>query len=59
MKLCERCNRPLRSQKSMDAGMGPICKKKQAIEDAEAEFEKIQIKIDEVMDMTEVEVYGA
>jgi len=43
----------------MDAGMGPICKKKQAIEDAEAEFEKIQIKIDEVMDMTEVEVYGA
>ncbi|MEK4030825.1 DUF6011 domain-containing protein [Pseudobacillus sp. FSL P4-0506] len=48
MKLCERCNRPLRSQKSMDAGMGPVCKKKQEKEDAE--FEKIQIKIDEVLE---------
>ncbi|GLY11385.1 DUF6011 domain-containing protein [Pseudobacillus badius] len=50
MKLCERCNRPLRSVKSMEAGMGPVCKKKQTIEDAEAEFERIQIKIDEVLE---------
>ncbi|KIL79563.1 DUF6011 domain-containing protein [Bacillus badius] len=48
MKLCERCNRPLRSQKSIDVGMGPVCKKKQEEEDVE--FEKIQIKIDEVLD---------
>jgi hypothetical protein len=51
VKLCERCNRPLKSEKSMDDGMGRTCKKKQAIEDAE--FEKIQVTIDEIIDVKE------
>jgi hypothetical protein len=51
MKLCERCNRPLKSEKSMDDGMGRTCKKKQAVEDAE--FEKIQVTIDDVIDQKE------
>lgn len=50
MKLCERCNRQLKSQKSIDVGMGPTCKKKHEAELAEAEFKKNQITIDEVMD---------
>ncbi|MGG3450221.1 DUF6011 domain-containing protein [Domibacillus aminovorans] len=57
MKLCERCNRPLKSEKSMSDGVGRVCKKKQAIEDAE--FEKIQIKMDEVIDMPELTAHGA
>ncbi len=50
MKLCERCNRKLKSQKSIDVGMGPTCKKKHEAEQAEAEFNKNQITIDEVME---------
>ncbi|MNG42175.1 hypothetical protein D3C84_1318720 [compost metagenome] len=49
MKLCERCNRPLKSQKSMNEGMGPVCKKKHAEEAAQAEFERNQLTIDEVL----------
>ncbi|WP_172645575.1 DUF6011 domain-containing protein [Domibacillus tundrae] len=55
MKLCERCNRPLKSQKSMDAGMGPVCKKKQAEEEAQAEFERNQLTIDEVLNDGKIE----
>jgi len=45
MNTCKRCNRPLRSARSIDNGYGPICKKKH--EAAEAEFLKRQITIDE------------
>jgi hypothetical protein len=57
VKLCERCNRPLKSEKSMADGMGRTCKKKQAIEDAE--FEKIQIKMDEIIDVKEAVLNGS
>ncbi|WP_167397374.1 DUF6011 domain-containing protein [Lysinibacillus mangiferihumi] len=49
MKLCKRCNRKLKSQKSIDVGMGPICKKKYEAELAEAKFNNHQITIDEVI----------
>lgn len=49
MKLCECCNRPLKTQKSMDAGMGPVCTKKAAEEAAQAEFERNQVTMDEVL----------
>ncbi|WP_245796548.1 DUF6011 domain-containing protein [Domibacillus antri] len=49
MRLCERCNRLLKSQKSMGAGMGPVCKKKAAEEAAQAEFERNQVTIFEVL----------
>ena len=48
---CKRCSKQLKTQKSIDAGFGPVCKVKQAAEDAE--FERIQITLDEV---TESEV---
>lgn len=51
MHLCERCNRKLKSQKSIDVGMGPICKKKHDADLADAEFKKNQITIYEVLDM--------
>jgi len=46
MQTCGRCGRELKTQKSIDDGYGPVCKKKQAI--ADAEFEKIQITLEEV-----------
>ncbi|GIN71166.1 hypothetical protein J14TS2_16410 [Bacillus sp. J14TS2] len=45
---CKRCGRVLKSEKSIDAGYGPVCKKKQ--EAADAEFEKIQITIFEELE---------
>lgn len=50
MHLCERCNRQLKSQKSIDVGMGPTCKKKHEAELAEIEFKKNQITMDEVIE---------
>lgn len=52
MSHCGRCNRVLKTPKSVEVGFGPTCYKKhlQAINDAE--FERNQITIDEV------EVYG-
>ncbi|MGE8004015.1 DUF6011 domain-containing protein [Lysinibacillus sp. NPDC093216] len=50
MKQCERCNRELKSQKSIDVGMGPTCKKRHDAEIAEAEFKKNQITMDEVVE---------
>lgn len=50
MKLCDRCNRPLKTQKSMDYGMGPVCKRKHEREQADAEFERSQVKMDEVIE---------
>lgn len=48
MILCARCNRKLRSQKSIDAGMGRLYKKKAKEEAEDAEFKKVQITIFEV-----------
>ena len=48
MDACNRCGRELKTQKSIDDGYGPVCMKKQAAEDAE--FEKIQITLDEVVE---------
>ncbi len=47
MDACGRCGRKLKTQKSIDDGYGPVCKRKQA--EADAEFEKIQITLDEVV----------
>lgn len=49
---CGRCGRKLKTQKSIDAGYGPVCKKKH--EEAEAEFLKRQITIDEELKYREV-----
>ena len=48
MDACNRCGRKLKTQNSIDDGYGPVCKKKQAAEDAE--FEKIQITLEEVVE---------
>ena len=48
MANCGRCGRELKTQKSIDDGYGPVCKVKQAAEDAE--FERIQITLDEVIE---------
>lgn len=45
MSTCKRCNRPLKTAKSIENGYGPVCKKKH--DEAEAEFMKMQITIDE------------
>ena len=42
---CKRCGRPLKTVKSIERGYGPTCKRKH--EEAEAEFLKRQITIDE------------
>ena len=49
MKLCERCNRQLKTIKSIELGYGPTCYKKHLKEQADAEFERNQVTIDEVM----------
>lgn len=49
MKLCERCNRQLKTVKSMGLGFGPVCYRKHLKEQADAEFERNQVTIDEVM----------
>lgn len=45
---CGRCGRKLKTQKSIDDGYGPVCKRKQA--EADAEFAKIQVTIDELVE---------
>lgn len=45
MGNCKRCGRELKSDKSTGIGYGPVCKRKQ--EEADAEFLRIQITIDE------------
>ena len=49
---CERCGKPLKTAKSIEVGLGPMCAKKQAAEDAE--FERIQITLDEVLGLEQV-----
>ena len=48
MANCGRCGRELKTQRSIDEGYGPVCKRKKVAEDAE--FEKIQVTIDEVLE---------
>lgn len=45
MHACKLCGKKLKTQKSIDDGYGPICKKKH--DAAEAEFLKRQITLDE------------
>lgn len=49
---CGRCGKPLKTAKSIEVGLGPICAKKQVAEDAE--FERIQVTIDEVLESEQV-----
>lgn len=49
---CKRCGKPLKSDKSIRVGYGAVCKRKQLAE-AEAEFERIQITIFEVIEYEE------
>lgn len=51
MSVCNRCNRPLKTQKSIDEGYGPVCKRKH--EAAETEFLKLQVTIDEELEYQE------
>lgn len=48
MANCKRCGKPLKTGKSIDVGYGPVCKRKQ--DAADAEFEKVQVTIDEVIE---------
>lgn len=45
---CKRCNRQLKTAKSMEVGYGPTCIRKQ--EEADAEFLRIQITMDEELE---------
>lgn len=49
MKLCGRCNRQLKTSKSIELGFGPTCYKKHLKALADAEFERNQVTIDEVI----------
>lgn len=48
MAKCKRCKKPLKTSRSIEVGMGPVCKKKQ--DAADAEFEKKQVTIFEVFE---------
>lgn len=45
MGTCKRCNKPLKTPKSISVGFGPVCKRKH--DEAEAEFLKRQVTIEE------------
>lgn len=45
---CARCGRKLKTQKSIDLGLGPVCYQKYLKEQAEVGFFEDQITIDEV-----------
>jgi len=47
----KRCSKPLKTAKSIEVGLGPVCKKKQ--DAADAEFAKLQITIDEELEYQE------
>ena len=51
MGTCKRCNRPLKTPRSIEVGFWPVCKRKH--DEAEAEFLKRQVTIDEVMEYQE------
>lgn len=49
MHQCARCNRQLKSEKSIELGYGPTCYRKDQKELADAEFLRNQMTIDEVI----------
>lgn len=49
MHQCGRCNRQLKSEKSIELGYGPTCYKKHQQALADEEFKRNQLTIDEVM----------
>ena len=51
MSKCKRCNKPLKTLQSIQVGFGPVCKRKH--DEAEAEFLKRQITLDEEMEYQE------
>lgn len=51
MSNCKRCGRPLKTTRSIERGYGPTCKRKH--DEAEAEFLKRQITIDEYVKYAE------
>lgn len=48
-KRCVRCNRPLSNAKSIERGYGYICCRKTKQEEAQKEFERIQMNIYEFL----------
>lgn len=49
IETCGRCGRKLKTEKSIEAGFGPVCYKKFLKEQADIGFEKNQITMDEVV----------
>lgn len=49
MHTCGRCNRKLKTSKSIELGFGPTCHKKYLQALVDAEFENNQVTIDEVL----------
>lgn len=47
---CATCGRKLKDKKSMDRGYGPVCYEKHLKAVADAEFQKNQVTIDEVIE---------
>lgn len=47
---CQRCKRPLTNQKSIERGLGYVCYRKVKVEQAQKEFERIQITIYEFLE---------
>lgn len=48
IETCNRCGRKLKTEKSIEQGFGPVCFKKHKQEQADEEFKKNQMTIDEV-----------
>ncbi|WP_195891666.1 DUF6011 domain-containing protein [Bacillus ndiopicus] len=54
MRLCKRCNRVLRSGKSIERGYGLTCWHHH-LNDLEQQFLKMQLTIDDILNMDEEE----
>lgn len=48
IKTCKRCGRQLITSKSIDREFGPVCYEKYLKEQADAEFERRQIRIEQL-----------
>lgn len=48
IKTCNRCGRKLITSKSLEREYGPVCYQKHLREQAEAEFQRRQLKIEEL-----------
>lgn len=51
---CKRCGRPLKDEQSIAEGFGRTCKKKFEVE--EAEFQRIQITIDDALRIHQLKI---